>query len=49
MRAVVINTFNTSREMLVDHTNQCIDRPTLYTFHGLISSTQGSLPFLAKL
>jgi len=27
--------------MLVDHTNQVIDRPTLYTFHGLISSTQG--------
>jgi phenylacetate 2-hydroxylase len=41
MRAVVVNTFETCREMLVDHTNQVIDRPTLYTFHGLISSTQG--------
>ena len=28
-------------EMLIDHSNQVIDRPTLYTFHGLISSTQG--------
>jgi hypothetical protein len=27
--------------MLIDHSNQVIDRPTLYTFHGLISSTQG--------
>ena len=41
MRAVVVNTFETCREMLIDHSNQVIDRPTLYTFHGLISSTQG--------
>ena len=44
MRAVVVNTFDTCREMLIDHSNQVIDRPTLYTFHGLISSTQGPHP-----
>jgi hypothetical protein len=44
MRAVVVNTFDTCKEMLLDHSNQVIDRPTLYTFHGLISSTQGPLP-----
>ena len=27
--------------MLIDHSNQVIDRPTLYTFHGVVSSTQG--------
>lgn len=27
--------------MLVGHQNAVIDRPTLYTFHGVISSTQG--------
>lgn len=44
MRAIVVNTFETSREMLIDHSNQVVDRPTLYTFHGLISSTQGNPP-----
>jgi phenylacetate 2-hydroxylase len=41
MRAVVVNTFEICREMLLDHSNQVIDRPTLYTFHGVVSSTQG--------
>ena len=27
--------------MLIGHQSACIDRPTLYTFHGIISSTQG--------
>jgi len=48
MRAVVVNTFETCREMLIDHSNQVIDRPTLYTFHGVVSSTQGLESSLSK-
>ncbi|KAI1480294.1 putative cytochrome P450 [Daldinia eschscholtzii] len=40
-RAVVVNSFDDCRKMLVGHQNAVIDRPKLYTFHGLISSTQG--------
>ncbi|KAG2420373.1 hypothetical protein HFD88_005174 [Aspergillus terreus] len=40
-RAVVVNSFEDCRKMLLGHQNAIIDRPTLYTFHGVISSTQG--------
>lgn len=40
-RAVVINSFNDTKRMLVGHQSAVIDRPKLYTFHGVISSTQG--------
>ncbi|KAE8353680.1 cytochrome P450 [Aspergillus coremiiformis] len=40
-RAVVVNSFEDCRQMLLGHQNAIIDRPKLYTFHGLISSTQG--------
>ncbi|KAK2810453.1 hypothetical protein FQN50_002942 [Emmonsiellopsis sp. PD_5] len=40
-RAVVVNSFEDCRKMLLGHQNALIDRPTLYTFHGIISSTQG--------
>ncbi|KAI1387867.1 cytochrome P450 [Hypoxylon trugodes] len=40
-RAVVVNSFDDCRKMLVGHQNALIDRPKLYTFHGVISSTQG--------
>lgn len=40
-RAVVVNSFDDAKQMLVGHQNAVIDRPTLYTFHGVISSTQG--------
>ncbi|KAF1961285.1 cytochrome P450 CYP504E1 [Byssothecium circinans] len=42
-RAVVVNSFEDCRKMLVGQHNQnaIIDRPKLYTFHGVISSTQG--------
>ncbi|KAH6711218.1 phenylacetate 2-hydroxylase [Leptodontidium sp. MPI-SDFR-AT-0119] len=40
-RAVVINSFEDAKRMLIGHQSACIDRPTLYTFHGIISSTQG--------
>lgn len=40
-RAVVFNSFEDIRQLLMGHQNAVIDRPKLYTFHGLISSTQG--------
>lgn len=40
-RAVVINSFDDTKRMLVGHQSAVIDRPKLYTFHGVISSTQG--------
>ncbi|KAL4909543.1 hypothetical protein BDW74DRAFT_187611 [Aspergillus multicolor] len=40
-RAVVVNSFSDCRKMLLSHQNALIDRPKLYTFHGVISSTQG--------
>ncbi len=40
-RAVVINSFDDVKEMVIGHQKEVIDRPKLFTFHGLISSTQG--------
>ncbi|RFU28891.1 hypothetical protein B7463_g7448, partial [Scytalidium lignicola] len=40
-RAVVVNSFDDCRKMLVGNQSALIDRPKLYTFHGIISSTQG--------
>ncbi|KAI0485039.1 cytochrome P450 [Xylariaceae sp. FL0804] len=40
-RAVVFNSFEDCRRALVGHQSAMIDRPTLYTFHGVISSTKG--------
>jgi phenylacetate 2-hydroxylase len=42
-RAVVVNSFEDCKTMLVGQGYQSalIDRPTLFTFHGVISSTQG--------
>ncbi|KAL6399859.1 putative phenylacetate 2-hydroxylase protein [Ilyonectria robusta] len=40
-RAVVVNSFDDCKKMLLGNQNAVIDRPTLYTFHGVISSTQG--------
>ncbi|KAJ9617214.1 hypothetical protein H2200_000935 [Cladophialophora chaetospira] len=40
-RAVVVNSFQDVKQMLVGNQTAVIDRPTLYTFHGVISSTQG--------
>lgn len=40
-RAVVVNSFDDCKKMLLGHQNAVIDRPKLYTFHGVISSTQG--------
>ncbi|KAF2721949.1 cytochrome P450 [Polychaeton citri CBS 116435] len=40
-RAVVVNSFDDCKKMLIGHQTAVIDRPKLYTFHGVISSTQG--------
>ncbi|KAK1517052.1 cytochrome P450 [Colletotrichum costaricense] len=40
-RAVVFNSYEDIRRLLIGYQNAVIDRPKLYTFHGLISSTQG--------
>ncbi|ANB15321.1 hypothetical protein AWJ20_2948 [Sugiyamaella lignohabitans] len=40
-RAVVVNSFEDAKQILLAHQNALIDRPKLYTFHGVISSTQG--------
>ncbi|CAG8905954.1 unnamed protein product [Penicillium egyptiacum] len=40
-RAVVVNSFDDCKKMLLGSQNAVIDRPKLYTFHGIISSTQG--------
>ncbi|KAK0659313.1 Phenylacetate 2-hydroxylase [Lasiodiplodia hormozganensis] len=40
-RAVVFNSFEDCRDVLIKHQSAVIDRPKLYTFHGVISSTQG--------
>ncbi|XXH02561.1 hypothetical protein Hte_008938 [Hypoxylon texense] len=40
-RAVVVNSFEDCKKMLLGNQNAIIDRPKLYTFHGVISSTQG--------
>ncbi|KAH8883447.1 cytochrome P450 [Thozetella sp. PMI_491] len=40
-RAVVVNSFEDCKKMLLGNQNALIDRPKLYTFHGIISSTQG--------
>jgi phenylacetate 2-hydroxylase len=40
-RAAVFNSFEDARRILVTNQSSVIDRPTLYTFHGIISSTKG--------
>lgn len=40
-RAIVVNSFEDCKKILVSNSQGLIDRPKLYTFHGLISSTQG--------
>jgi phenylacetate 2-hydroxylase len=40
-RAVVVNSFEDCKKILVSNPQGLIDRPKLYTFHGIISSTQG--------
>ncbi|KAJ5902772.1 hypothetical protein N7495_003300 [Penicillium taxi] len=39
-RAVVVNSFDDCCKMLLGHQNATIDRPKLYTFHGVVSIVQ---------
>lgn len=41
IRAVVINSWDEVNKMVTKTKTNLIDRPQLYTFHGVISSTQG--------
>jgi phenylacetate 2-hydroxylase len=41
-RIVVVNTFETAQEWMVKNSAATIDRPWFYTFHGLLSKTQGN-------
>ncbi|KAL6708409.1 hypothetical protein ACN47E_002672 [Coniothyrium glycines] len=40
-RAVIVSSFEDCKKILVSNSQGLIDRPKLYTFHGVISSTQG--------
>lgn len=40
-RVILINGFETAREWLVTRQSCTIDRPLLYTFHGIVSKTSG--------
>lgn len=40
-RAIVFNDFTSARRILQANASATIDRPQLYTFHGVVSSTQG--------
>ncbi|KAF2832777.1 cytochrome P450 [Ophiobolus disseminans] len=40
-RAVIVSSFDDCKKILVSNSQGLIDRPKLYTFHGVISSTQG--------
>lgn len=40
-RAVIVSSFEDCKKILVRNSQGLIDRPKLYTFHGVISSTQG--------
>ncbi|KAF1364863.1 cytochrome P450 [Lizonia empirigonia] len=40
-RAVVVNSFDDCKNILIKNSQGLIELPKLYTFHGLISSTQG--------
>jgi phenylacetate 2-hydroxylase len=41
-RAVMINSFDVAREWIVTKQTSTIDRPWLYTFHGVVSKTSGT-------
>lgn len=40
-RVIFLNGFEVAREWLVTRQSQTIDRPSLYTFHNLVSKTSG--------
>lgn len=40
-RVIFLNGFEVAREWLVTRQSYTIDRPSLYTFHGIVSKTSG--------
>jgi phenylacetate 2-hydroxylase len=40
-RIVVLNSFEVAQEWIVKNASATIDRPLFYTFHGVISKSQG--------
>ncbi|KAL4964520.1 cytochrome P450 [Aspergillus stella-maris] len=40
-RVLVLNSFAAAQEIIVKNASATIDRPLLYTFHGIVSKTQG--------
>jgi phenylacetate 2-hydroxylase len=41
-RAIILNSFDVAREWIVSKQTSTIDRPWLYTFHGVVSKTSGT-------
>lgn len=53
-RAIVLNSFEAARDWLVTNQASTLDRPWLYTFHGVVSKTSGEcasfrIPALANI
>jgi phenylacetate 2-hydroxylase len=40
-RILVVNSFKAAQEFMVKNASATIDRPLFYTFHGIVSKTQG--------
>src|SRR5271163_1543344 len=40
-RVVIANTYQSVKELWIDNQSALISRPTLYTFHTVVSSSQG--------
>lgn len=41
-RVIFLNSFKVAREWLVTRQSYTVDRPSLYTFHNLVSKTSGT-------
>jgi phenylacetate 2-hydroxylase len=47
-RAIILNSFEAAREWFVKNQTATLDRPSFYTFHGVVSATSGKPPFPPK-
>lgn len=45
-RVLVLNTFQAAQHFIVKNATATIDRPLFWTFHKILSSTQGESPFI---
>jgi phenylacetate 2-hydroxylase len=41
-RTMILNSFDVAREWIISRQTATIDRPWLYTFHGVVSKTSGN-------